>query len=156
MPARNQIYSFRCPQAFSPPYILHQKTHKILMQALVSQYPLHFAHSLRLHHWNSRIAVLILNTRPHRLALFSIYAPSTTHAPKIDLNRIHTFWDQLHTICGARVSNEERPALACRLAWDREERILKEMKRWKFQPRNVCKASMRLTRRASFVPNFLG
>ena len=29
------------------------------------------------HPWNSRISVLILNTRLHRVALFSIYAPST-------------------------------------------------------------------------------
>ena len=29
------------------------------------------------HPWNSRISVLILTTRLHRVALFSIYAPST-------------------------------------------------------------------------------
>ena len=41
------------------------------------------------HPWNSRIAVLILNTRPHRLALFSIYAPSTVQDQRIDLQRKH-------------------------------------------------------------------
>ena len=36
------------------------------------------------HPWSSRIAVLILNARPHRLALFTIYAPSTVQDQRLD------------------------------------------------------------------------
>ena len=50
------------------------------------------------HPWNSRIVVLILNTRPHRLALFTIYAPSTVQDQRLDLQRKHQFWEHLHTI----------------------------------------------------------
>ena len=50
------------------------------------------------HPWNSRIAVLILNTRPHRLAIFSIYAPSTLQDPSVDLRRKQQFWDNLQSL----------------------------------------------------------
>ena len=50
------------------------------------------------HPWNSRIAVLVLNTRPHRVAWFSIYAPSTIQDPTSDIHRKHQFWDQLHNV----------------------------------------------------------
>ena len=39
------------------------------------------------HPWNSRIAVLVLNTRPHRL-----------QDQRLDLQRKHQFWEYLNTI----------------------------------------------------------
>ena len=51
------------------------------------------------HPWNSRIAVLIHNTRPHRLALFTVYAPSTVQDQRLDLQRKHEFWGHLVHPC---------------------------------------------------------
>ena len=40
----------------------------------------------------------ILNTRPHPLALFTIYAPSTVQDQRLDLQRKHQFWEHLRNI----------------------------------------------------------
>ena len=50
------------------------------------------------HPCNSRIAVLILNTRPHRLALFTIHAPSMVQDQRLDPQRKHEFWEHLHSV----------------------------------------------------------
>ena len=50
------------------------------------------------HPWSSRIAVLILNTRPLRTALFSIYAPSQTQDSTFDHQRKTQFWNNLRTV----------------------------------------------------------
>ena len=48
------------------------------------------------HPWDSRLAVLILNARPCRVALFTIYAPSQLNDPSQDHKRKEKFWHQLH------------------------------------------------------------
>ena len=48
------------------------------------------------HPWDARLAVLILNTRPYKLALFSVYAPSQLSDPTQDQIRKEQFWQQLH------------------------------------------------------------
>ena len=40
----------------------------------------------------------ILNTRPHPLALFTIYAPSTVQDQRLDFQRKHQFWEHLRNI----------------------------------------------------------
>ena len=50
------------------------------------------------HPWSSRIAVLILNTRPLRTAFFSIYAPSHTQDSTLDHQRKTQFWNNLRTV----------------------------------------------------------
>ena len=50
------------------------------------------------HPWSSRVAVLILNTRPLPLAVFSIYAPSKVQDLHIDQARKQKFWGSLQNI----------------------------------------------------------
>ena len=50
------------------------------------------------HPWSSRIAVLVLNTRPLPLALFSIYAPSQVQDIDLDQTRKEKFWTSLREV----------------------------------------------------------
>ena len=43
-------------------------------------------------------STFIRNARPHRLALFTIYAPLTVQDRRLDLQRKHQFWENLHSI----------------------------------------------------------
>ena len=49
-----------------------------------------------LYPWDFRLAVLILNTRPYKLALFSVFAPSQFSNPAKDQLRKEQFWHQPH------------------------------------------------------------
>ena len=50
------------------------------------------------HLWDSRLAVLILNTRPYKLALFTVYAPSQLNDPSQDQKRKEKFWHQIYQL----------------------------------------------------------
>ena len=51
------------------------------------------------------LLVLILNTNPHRLALSTVYAPSTVQDQRLDHQRKHQFWECLHTILNQNKSD---------------------------------------------------
>ena len=50
------------------------------------------------HPFSGRIAILILNTKPRKIAFFSIYAPSQLADSDADFQRKHVFWDDLTDI----------------------------------------------------------
>ena len=50
------------------------------------------------HPWDSRLAVLILNTRPYKISLFTNYAPSQLSDLAQDQKRKDKLWHQLHQL----------------------------------------------------------
>ena len=79
------------------------------------------------HPWSSRIAVLILNTRPLRTALFSIYAPSQTQDSTFDHQRKTQFWNNLRTVYQTysaeyTVIMMGTSTLDCTRTWSRDSR----------------------------------